>query len=188
MEHLPGKQFNSPIASVIWYLPCALSASSSLLYPAAPAPARLSTRMHTRAHTHTYVHTCAERLPHAQTPCTQHLSNTQRAHTYAHTDLENTCPMEHTQSCMCTHTAHTDNTRVCTGLHRHAQNMWVHRAHACKAYCHTWGTCRRAAQATLLPPSAPSPLLPCSTHHAELGAARWGSGPYHPHSLSTEGG
>lgn len=141
------------------------------------------TRMHTRAHTHTYVRTCAERLPHAQTPCTQHLSNTQRAHTYAHTDLENTCPMEHTQSCMCTHT---DNTHVCAQVcismrrtcghteHMHAKHTATHGEHAGEQH----------------KPHCSHPLLHplCSPAAPTLGAARWGSGPYHPHSLSTEGG
>lgn len=83
--------------------------------------------------------------------------------------------MEHTYA----HIQHTQTTHVCTGLHKHAQNMWAHRAHACKAYRHTWGTCRQAAQATLLPPhsyqvtctilSAPLQHPPCRTRSGSVG-------------------
>lgn len=164
----------------------------SLVQPAVPCCASPCQAQHPHAHTCTHTHVCTHmcRAPATRTNSMHTASEQYTACTYlrTHRPREHVSNGTHTKLHVHTYSTHRQHTRVCTGLHRHAQNVWAHRAHACKAYCHTWGTCRRAAQATLLPPSAPSPLLPCSTHHAELGAARWGSGPYHPHSLSTEGG
>lgn len=164
----------------------------SLVQPAVPCCASPCQAQHPHAHMCTHTHVCTHmcRVTATHTNFMHTASEQYTACTYlcTHRAREHVSNGTHTKLHVHTYSIHRQHTRVCTGLHRHAQNVWAHRAHACKAYCHTWGTCRRAAQATLLPPSAPSPLLPCSTHHAELGAAQWGSGPYHPHSLSTEGG
>lgn len=107
--------------------------------------------------------------------------------------------MEHMQSCMCMHSTHAHNTCMCPGLPKcawstHGQREHTHAEHTTTHGEHTGGQQKAHYPHLVTPqPCTPSPCLgwhtlcaPSSSHHAGLGAARWGSGPHHPRSPATQ--